>query len=204
MDFSHTLVTIYFFSNHTKPIWFIIIYNDSGNWLEKRLFTLFSLYLNVQGIRLPRQGKINESEIRMEELILHKYYNSETLSSYILNKFLKGISANADPHYQKLCSRVAHIRGYRRLQPNRSAMERPRPGGSSFVIKDSSEPGKYACKTDITDLYISNFVTRPNSTHNTNVQFVNINDFSKHKIYVSYHILTKKATFLWNSFMISM
>ena len=56
----------------------------------------------------------------------------------------EGISANADPHYQKLCSRVAHYWGNRRLQPNRSAMERPRPGGSTWLIMDAPEPGKYA------------------------------------------------------------
>ena len=35
---------------------------------------------------------------------------------------LKGTSANAGPHYQKLYARVTHIRGNRRSQPSRSAM----------------------------------------------------------------------------------
>ena len=58
--------------------------------------------------------------------------------------FLSGVSADADPHYHKLCSRVSHIWGNRKGQPNRSAMERPRPGGTSLLIKVSPEPGKYA------------------------------------------------------------
>ena len=39
-----------------------------------------------------------------------------------------GVSANADPHTKKLRTRVTHIWGYRRRQPNRSAMEGPPPG----------------------------------------------------------------------------
>ena len=58
-------------------------------------------------------------------------------------KFLSGVSADADPHYHKLCSRVSHIWGNRKGQPNRSAMEGPRPGGTSLLIKVSPEPGKY-------------------------------------------------------------
>ena len=47
---------------------------------------------------------------------------------------LQGDSANAVPHYQKLCARVTHIWGNRRGQPNRSAMERSHPRGTTFVI----------------------------------------------------------------------
>jgi len=56
---------------------------------------------------------------------------------------LLGDSANAVPHYQKLRARLTHIWGNRRGQPNRSAMEGPRPGGSASLITDSSAPGKY-------------------------------------------------------------
>ena len=56
----------------------------------------------------------------------------------------KGDSANAVPHYQKLRTRVTHIWGNRRGQPNRSAMERPHPGGTAFRITVSPVPGKYA------------------------------------------------------------
>ena len=56
----------------------------------------------------------------------------------------KGDSANAVPQYQKLRTRVTHIRGNRRGQPNRSAMERPHPGGTAFRITVSPVPGKYA------------------------------------------------------------
>ena len=55
-----------------------------------------------------------------------------------------GESANAVPHTEKLRARVTHIWGNRRGQPNRSAMERPRPGRSAFLITDPPAPGKYA------------------------------------------------------------
>ena len=50
-----------------------------------------------------------------------------------------GDSANAVPHYHKCCTRVTHIWGDRRGQPNRSAMERPRPGRTAFVITPKDE-----------------------------------------------------------------
>ena len=56
---------------------------------------------------------------------------------------LSGESANAVPHYQKLCSRDSHIWGIRRGQHNRSAMAEPRPGWTTFLIMVSPLPGKY-------------------------------------------------------------
>ena len=56
---------------------------------------------------------------------------------------MEGDSANAVPHYQKLRTRVTHIWGDRKGQPNRSAMERPRPEGTTIVIMVTSVPGKY-------------------------------------------------------------
>ena len=55
-----------------------------------------------------------------------------------------GESANAVPHTQKLRRRVHPIWVNRRGQPNRSAMERPRPRGAAFVITAPPRPGKYA------------------------------------------------------------
>ena len=49
-------------------------------------------------------------------------------------EWLSGDSANAVPHYQKLRVRVTHIWGNRRGQPNRSAMVRPHPRGTAFMI----------------------------------------------------------------------
>ncbi|GBP88765.1 hypothetical protein EVAR_17873_1 [Eumeta japonica] len=54
------------------------------------------------------------------------------------------MSPPPNPHYQKLRVRVTRIRGNRRGQPDRSAMEGPRPGGTAFVITVSPTPGKYA------------------------------------------------------------
>ena len=59
---------------------------------------------------------------------------------------MTGVSANADPHTNKLRTRVIHIRDDRKSQPNRSAMERPHPGGTALRITVSSVPGKYAFK----------------------------------------------------------
>ena len=61
----------------------------------------------------------------------------------------QGDGANAVPHYQKLYSRVTHIWGNRRRQPNLSAMERPRSGASAVLITDHPEPGKYDCKRTV-------------------------------------------------------
>ena len=64
-----------------------------------------------------------------------------------------GESANAVPHYHKLCSRVSHIWGNRRGQHIRSAMDKPRPGKTTFVIMVSPLPGKYelpACRPTAT------------------------------------------------------
>ena len=48
--------------------------------------------------------------------------------------FFTGVSANADPHTNKLRTRVTHIWGNRRRQPNRSAMEGPLPEGTTFFV----------------------------------------------------------------------
>ncbi|XP_067578474.1 uncharacterized protein [Pseudorca crassidens] len=64
-------------------------------------------------------------------------------SSICLPSQTPGESANAVPHYHKLCSRVSHIWGNRRGQHIRSAMDKPRPGKTTFVIMVSPLPGKY-------------------------------------------------------------
>ena len=59
-------------------------------------------------------------------------------------RILGGESANAVSHYHKLCSRVSHIWGNRRLQRHLSAMVKSRPEGTALLITVSFEPGKYA------------------------------------------------------------
>ena len=59
-------------------------------------------------------------------------------------RILGGESANAVSHYHKLCSRVSHIWGNRRLQRHLSAMVESRPEGTALLITVSFEPGKYA------------------------------------------------------------
>ena len=54
-----------------------------------------------------------------------------------------GVSANAVPHYHKLCSRDSHIWGIRTGQHNRGAMVKPRLGWTTFLIMVSPLPGKY-------------------------------------------------------------
>ncbi|WAR21378.1 hypothetical protein MAR_015352 [Mya arenaria] len=46
------------------------------------------------------------------------------------------------PHTNKLRTRVTNICGYRRRQPNRSAMGGPLPGGTAFMITVSPVPGE--------------------------------------------------------------
>ena len=66
---------------------------------------------------------------------------------YSWHKGKPGESANAVPHYHKLCSRVSHIWGNRRGQHIRSAMDKPRPGKTTCVIMVSPLPGKYEFQT---------------------------------------------------------
>jgi len=63
--------------------------------------------------------------------------------TFCLSFEISGDSANAVPHYHKFCTRLTHIWGNRRGQPNQSAMEGPRPGGSALLITESPVPGKY-------------------------------------------------------------
>lgn len=67
----------------------------------------------------------------------------ELWQSALTTSFCPGESANAVPHYHKLCSRDSHIWGIRRGQHNRSAMAEPRPGWTTFLIMVSPLPGKY-------------------------------------------------------------
>ena len=81
---------------------------------------------------------------------LHVDHSVGSLGLCLVGDFT-GESANAVPHTEKLRARVTHIWGNRRGQPNRSAMERPRPGRSAFLITDPPAPGKYACTSSATN-----------------------------------------------------
>ena len=75
-------------------------------------------------------------------IIQRTCFNKKSPNLFPFN--FSGDSANAVPHYQKLRTRVTHIWGNRKGQPNRSAMERPHSGGTAYVITVSPVPGKYA------------------------------------------------------------
>ena len=62
----------------------------------------------------------------------------------LILSFLKGTSAYAGPHYQKLYGRVIHVWNNRKCQLNRSAMEEPQFGRRPLVIRRTSPSGKYA------------------------------------------------------------
>ncbi|KAK3739361.1 hypothetical protein RRG08_041680 [Elysia crispata] len=68
-----------------------------------------------------------------------------------------GDSANAVPLTKKLRTRVTHIWGDRRVQPNRSAMEGPRPGQTSWLIKVPPVPDGYVCAQTCNIFNISPF-----------------------------------------------
>jgi len=61
----------------------------------------------------------------------------------IFTLVLKGVSADADPHYQKLYGRVTDVCSNRRGQPSPSAMKEPRPGRNPSMIRFASPSGKY-------------------------------------------------------------
>ena len=65
-----------------------------------------------------------------------KYCYTATLHTAFNLKFmvLLGDSANAVSNYQKLCTQVTHIWGNCRGQPILSAMEKPHPRGTTFLI----------------------------------------------------------------------
>ena len=58
------------------------------------------------------------------------------------------MSADADPHYQKLYGRVTDVCSNRRGQPSLSAMKEPRPGRNPSVIRFASPSGKYEFRPD--------------------------------------------------------
>ena len=96
---------------------------------------LFSTVVELDEIRLMRANaslSYHLTAIVFGQLIIFSLINWQ------------GDSANAVPHYHKLCTRLTHIWGNRRGQPNLSAMVRPRPEGSAFMSTESSVPGKYA------------------------------------------------------------
>src|SRR6218665_2078970 len=69
----------------------------------------------------------------------------------LLFHFNAGDSANAVPLYHKLRTRLTHIWGNRKSQPNRSAMVGPRPGSTAILTTVASVPGKYDFSTKCSD-----------------------------------------------------
>ena len=65
-----------------------------------------------------------------------KVWHTASLFFFLYLKFmvLLGDSANAVSNYQKLCTQVTHIWGNCRGQPILSAMEKPHPRGTTFLI----------------------------------------------------------------------
>ena len=54
-----------------------------------------------------------------------------------------GTSANAGPHYHKLCARVTHIWGNRKAQPDQSAMKGPHLDRTASLITVPPASGKF-------------------------------------------------------------
>ena len=98
----------------------------------------------------------HQPPMRVRSNIRPLQYSNELVSS-VMPLIDEGESANAVPYSHKLCSRVPHIRGNRRLQLPLSAMRRSRPGGTALLITVSSEPGKYA----LTGLIFSHEINFP-------------------------------------------
>ena len=79
----------------------------------------------------------NSKKALLASIISPRYVN------YLIRAIKPG-ERERSPDYQKLRARDTHIWGIRRSQPNRSAMEGPRPGGTAFMITVAPTPGKYA------------------------------------------------------------
>lgn len=60
---------------------------------------------------------------------------------------------NAVPHYQKLCHEVSHIWGNHRGQHTHSAMAKPLPGRTTFLIMVPPLPGKYILENIIVQAF---------------------------------------------------
>jgi len=82
-------------------------------------------------------GKLNPSPV-LEQVLLTLSHLSSPLGCFV---FLGG-STNSVPHYHKLCSRVSRIWENCRGQHIQSAMDKPRPGKTTFMIMVSPLPGK--------------------------------------------------------------
>ena len=104
---------------------------------------LHFLCFNYSCIKRKRCLRLNIRQVSRQRPRAQRTVISASSLMFIQIDFT-GVSANADPHTYKLRTRVAHIRGYRRHQPNRSAMEGPPPGETAWVITVLSVPGKYA------------------------------------------------------------
>lgn len=102
---------------------------------------------------------------------------------YVPKLFLtsrSGESANAVPHYQKLCNRDFHIWEIRRGQHSRSAMAEPRPGWTAFVITVSPLPGKYELYTLVEEYSFQDkgvwLTVTTSTTDNTTSYWTGFND----------------------------
>ena len=84
---------------------------------------------------------------RRQKQLLHDMDNwgDSSIALFVsrFNCIKKGVSADADPHYQKLYGRVTDVCSNRRGQPSPSAMKEPRPGRNPSVIRFASPSGKY-------------------------------------------------------------
>ena len=64
--------------------------------------------------------------------------------SHFFHWIRKGVSADADPHYQKLYGRVTDVCSNRKSQPSPGAMKWPRLGRYPSLIRYAPPSGKYA------------------------------------------------------------
>ena len=93
-------------------------------------------------LQLKFDGRMNW--LFLDLTAIYKWGSEEQRKERVRPGFDWGESANAVPNSHKLCSRVPHIWGNRRLQLHLSAMVESRPEGTALLITVSFEPGKYA------------------------------------------------------------
>ena len=119
----------------------ISLMNRRARWVRERLNVLQEIEeTTINTIHSTNFRSRNAVENALWPALLTSIqdwrFQSRVACPFIIFLFIQfsGTSANAGPHYQKLYTRVAHVWGNRKGQPNRSAMEEPRPGGTTFMI----------------------------------------------------------------------
>ena len=102
----------------------------SRNWFNPKLRDDFIDLLYNFIAETPHVNSSSNDRVGRRRM----YCTHHPYIAYMLSGIIYPGQRERSPDYQKLYSRGIHIWDTRRGQPNRSAMERPHPGGTAFMI----------------------------------------------------------------------